>query len=170
MVNKDLCVACLTCVRVCPYKIPLIGEDQVAEIDPAECQACGICVTECPALAIDFRRNQEKELLADIEKALASSKKIEFYCQRRLFLEEEKSLGPDWARVRVPCVAYLSTIDILKTYEWGAEKVVVSGCPEGECFFADGQKWVQERIAKTKGILCHVGMDGESIAWRGKTT
>ena len=63
-VKRDLCVACLTCVRVCPWQIPKIDELGVAVIDPRACRACGICPSECPAGAIELNRSEDEKLLA----------------------------------------------------------------------------------------------------------
>ena len=63
-VERDLCVACLTCVRVCPWRIPKIDEQGVAYIDPQECRACGICPSECPAQAIQLNESEDERLLA----------------------------------------------------------------------------------------------------------
>lgn len=63
-VERDQCVACLTCVRVCPWRIPKIDEKGVAAIDPLECRACGICVTECPAKAIKLNESEDERLIA----------------------------------------------------------------------------------------------------------
>ncbi|HSR35913.1 MAG TPA: 4Fe-4S dicluster domain-containing protein, partial [Desulfurivibrionaceae bacterium] len=63
-VERDLCVACLTCVRVCPWQIPQIDKDGKAAIDPKQCRACGICPTECPAQAIRLNQSEDERLLA----------------------------------------------------------------------------------------------------------
>lgn len=63
-VERDRCVACLTCVRVCPWRIPKIDEKGVAVIDAGECRACGICVTECPAKAIMLNEAEDECLIA----------------------------------------------------------------------------------------------------------
>jgi len=63
-VQRDLCVSCLTCVRVCPWDIPRIDEGGRAVIDVQECRACGICVTECPARAIVLHAGKDEQLLA----------------------------------------------------------------------------------------------------------
>jgi len=63
-VRRDLCVACLTCVRVCPWQIPKIDELGVAAIDPRACRACGICPSECPAGAIELNQSEDERLLA----------------------------------------------------------------------------------------------------------
>ncbi|MDZ7641887.1 MAG: 4Fe-4S dicluster domain-containing protein [Desulfurivibrio sp.] len=63
-VDRDLCVSCLTCVRVCPWRIPVIDADGKARIDPRECRACGICPGECPAAAITLNEAEDERLLA----------------------------------------------------------------------------------------------------------
>ena len=61
-VERDKCVSCLTCVRVCPWEIPEIGKEGVAAIDTKDCKACGICVAECPAQAIMLNQSRTKYL------------------------------------------------------------------------------------------------------------
>jgi heterodisulfide reductase subunit C len=63
-VQPNLCVSCLTCVRVCPWDIPKIDDSGVAVIDAATCRACGICAGECPAQAIILNQSEDERLLA----------------------------------------------------------------------------------------------------------
>lgn len=63
-VQRDLCVSCLTCVRVCPWEIPKIDQGGYAWIDPDGCRACGICVAECPAQAITLTESEDERLIA----------------------------------------------------------------------------------------------------------
>jgi heterodisulfide reductase subunit C len=63
-VQRDLCVSCLTCVRVCPWEIPKIDTGGYANIDVEECRACGICVAECPAQAIILNESEDERLIA----------------------------------------------------------------------------------------------------------
>ena len=63
-VERDKCVSCLTCVRVCPWSIPQIDAQGVAEISTKKCRACGICVSECPAQAIRLNEAEDERLLA----------------------------------------------------------------------------------------------------------
>lgn len=64
VVNPDLCAACLTCVRTCPYNIPKMNEDGVAEIEAATCHGCGICASECPAKAIHLMHYKDAQVIA----------------------------------------------------------------------------------------------------------
>lgn len=52
-VDKEKCIGCLTCLRVCPSNIPKINEEGISEINPFECMGCGICASACPAGAIE---------------------------------------------------------------------------------------------------------------------
>ncbi len=164
-VIEERCIACLTCVRVCPYEIPKICDDNVAVIDPVECQACGICITECPALAIEFRRGQVERIDSDLQRLLNGSKNIEFYCQNRLFFEDDQN-SSQWVRVRVPCIAYIDTMMILKAYEYGAEKVMLSPCPGEECYYKKGREWAEYRVLKTKGFLSQLGYEETVLSLR----
>ena len=59
-VDESKCVGCLTCVRTCPFDVPVIDAERLgnggikgtAYIEPAKCQGCGTCTGECPAKAI----------------------------------------------------------------------------------------------------------------------
>jgi heterodisulfide reductase subunit A-like polyferredoxin len=67
-VEPGKCVACLTCVRTCPYYVPVIDEQGVAKIDVATCRGCGICAAECPVKAIQLKHFTDKQI---VEKAKA---------------------------------------------------------------------------------------------------
>jgi len=63
-VDPQKCVACLTCIRICPHNaIQLVrvdGGKEVAEICDLACEACGICAAMCPAKAITFQGYREQ--------------------------------------------------------------------------------------------------------------
>jgi heterodisulfide reductase subunit A len=68
--DPQKCVACLTCIRVCPHgsiQLVRIGSKEVAEISDLACYACGICAGICPAKAIQFQGHRDEEILAQIE-------------------------------------------------------------------------------------------------------
>ncbi len=73
-VEAEKCVGCLTCVRICPYRVPKIRADLTgvgrivgaAYIEPAQCHGCGICVGECPAKAIQLLHYRDAQIQAKI--------------------------------------------------------------------------------------------------------
>lgn len=64
VVDEERCVACLTCVRTCPYNVPVINAEGVAEIEAASCQGCGICASACPRKAIQLKHYQDEQVLS----------------------------------------------------------------------------------------------------------
>ena len=67
VVSPDLCAVCLTCVRACPFKVPVIGESGAAEIDVSKCQGCGVCVSECPGKAISLQHFTDRQVIAKVD-------------------------------------------------------------------------------------------------------
>ncbi len=66
VVNTDQCIACLTCVRSCPFHVPKINSDGVAEIEAAGCQGCGICTGACPRKAITLQHYTDEQVMSKI--------------------------------------------------------------------------------------------------------
>ncbi len=66
-VDGSKCIVCLTCVRVCPFFVPHIGGEGVAEILPEECRGCGICAAACPRKAIQLEHFRDEQLIYQFE-------------------------------------------------------------------------------------------------------
>jgi heterodisulfide reductase subunit A-like polyferredoxin len=66
VVDQEHCVACLACVRDCPYHAAAISEEGVAFIEPVECRGCGICVSACPRAAIELKHYTDTQILAEL--------------------------------------------------------------------------------------------------------
>ncbi|MBI4759232.1 MAG: CoB--CoM heterodisulfide reductase iron-sulfur subunit A family protein, partial [Chloroflexi bacterium] len=79
VVDETRCMGCLTCMRVCPYKVPRINPEKrgvggllgAAEIAVAQCQGCGVCAAECPAKAIQLLHYRDEQVLAKTEALFA---------------------------------------------------------------------------------------------------
>jgi len=75
MVNPELCVGCLTCVRSCAYGAPRINPGLTgignilgaANIEAALCQGCGVCAAACPAGAIEMKHSTNQQMMAKID-------------------------------------------------------------------------------------------------------
>jgi heterodisulfide reductase subunit A len=69
-VDPNKCIACMTCVHVCPYLAPQIGKDNKAEVQGAVCMGCGSCTSSCPAKAITLHHYLDIQILGAINSLL----------------------------------------------------------------------------------------------------
>jgi heterodisulfide reductase subunit A-like polyferredoxin len=71
-VDTEHCVKCLTCVRSCPFGVPVFNTDkQVIEIDEAICHGCGVCAAICPRQTIQLNFYEDDQLNCKIDALLA---------------------------------------------------------------------------------------------------
>ena len=78
-VDQDSCAGCLTCVRLCPYEVPVINDQGVAFIEPASCQGCGVCSSACPRKAIVTCHYSDQQMVTKVE-ALFGDEQFEAAC------------------------------------------------------------------------------------------
>jgi heterodisulfide reductase subunit A-like polyferredoxin len=84
VVDESRCTGCLTCVRICPFGVPvmqptLIGVGDIlgaAHIEAAICQGCGTCVAECPARAIQLMHYTDAQMVNKVRALVKSEKEL----------------------------------------------------------------------------------------------
>lgn len=167
-IDKEKCISCLTCVRVCPLGIPTTSKMGEITIDPFACQACGMCVLECPVWAIDISLNPRDEIAREIEKAMAESEHpgtaiVGFFDLHGNFRSTDvKSLRQDHPNI-LPVMVFglrrIDTCDILKAFESGADGVVLAGCPPDTDPFPETADRVKRRIDHARTLLDALGID-----------
>jgi heterodisulfide reductase subunit A len=65
-VDKDLCIGCGICIKICPYNAITKDEDGLAEVMEAVCKGCGLCGATCPEKAIVNHHFTTQQILAQI--------------------------------------------------------------------------------------------------------
>jgi heterodisulfide reductase subunit A-like polyferredoxin/coenzyme F420-reducing hydrogenase delta subunit len=174
--DPQKCVACLTCIRVCPHgAIQLVRGDnskEVAGISDLACYACGVCAAICPAKAIRFQGYRDEEILAQIE-AMGESmdgRDVAFCCEHSAYPAADLAgkLGLHYPRglriIRVPCAGQVDVFHVLKAFENGAAGVVVMGCEEGACHHITGNTRAKERVRYCNTLLKEVSVNGRPVA------
>lgn len=163
------CAACLNCIRVCPFGIPVFGA-QTAEIDISQCQACGICASECPASAIHIAVEDGEELRRETETVTQRAREehpelavIGYYCRYR------DPIGPPFEYDGLYwlgrcCTGRLSESQILHPFEVGADGVAIGTCKGDGCRFKHGEYWITEHVRAVKKILSEIGVGAERLA------
>ncbi|SCG99561.1 MULTISPECIES: 4Fe-4S dicluster domain-containing protein [unclassified Romboutsia] len=56
VIDKEYCVACGTCTKVCPLQIIHIEQGVFAQINSDKCVGCGKCAKACPACIIKIEK------------------------------------------------------------------------------------------------------------------
>jgi heterodisulfide reductase subunit A len=173
-VNLELCIACMRCVKVCPFgaieQIGAVKEGSII-IHQAACMACGNCTAECNFEAIDMPYFTKEQILVQIDAALAENpeeKTMVFACNWCSYAGAdlagiEKRQYPTSARlIRTMCSARLEEDFIARSFEKGAGAVLVTGCrlteTGSDCHYnyANEQTWKRfkhwRRKYERKGI------------------
>ncbi len=164
-VDAAKCVACLTCVRLCPYGVPAVKER--AHIPAESCQACGTCAAACPAKAITMRSLDSSVLQEALDSVLLKGAVVVFACRDLCF----KPLnwypqGPGGVRVHFVCLPSAASLHpewILRAFEGGALAVVVLACGP-DCRCGGNGKFLSKAIGRIKKLLAQAGLPPESIA------
>ncbi|MFC2018869.1 FAD-dependent oxidoreductase [Chloroflexota bacterium] len=172
---QDKCATCLKCLRSCPYHVPYLDDSGAIQIPIEQCQACGICVAECPAKALALRkpfdRRQVTEELDHVSRSAAESKTkpliVGFCCQYGLF--GTGTLASLWRGSRagvwivpVLCVAKVEVDHMLRAFEMGAEGVFIAGCGQ-QCSRENTTYWIQQRAQKVKKALVSIDLEAERL-------
>lgn len=171
-IDNEKCIACLTCVRVCPLGIPGFSTMGEITIDPFSCQACGMCVLECPVRAIDIGLNTRSKISKQIEMAFSGHKPegpviLGFFDLHGSFGSDDlKNLAetfPNILPVMVFGLRRVDTSDVLKAFECGADAVFLAQCPTNTDPFPEAAKKVKGRMAYAKGLLDVLGIGEERL-------
>ena len=65
--NRQTCMSCLTCLRICPFGSPYLDEDGKISHNEVTCMGCGICAGICPAKAFQVNNFRDDQILAMID-------------------------------------------------------------------------------------------------------
>jgi quinone-modifying oxidoreductase subunit QmoB len=150
------CIRCLTCYRICPHSAFSVARGasrSTVQASAAICRECGICVSECPRLALDLNSLPEQDVISFLAEARkGQSEPIVLYgCQRsagRIMSLIELPTGVLF--FPVPCAGRVSESILWATLAAGAKGVLAIGCHHGNCASQTGTDWA---IARVQNVL-----------------
>jgi F420-non-reducing hydrogenase iron-sulfur subunit len=69
--------------------------------------------------------------------------------------------------IRLPCSGRVDPMLIVKSFELGADGVLVSGCHPGECHYLEGNYHARRRFALLRSLLDYLGIEKErfQVEW-----
>lgn len=63
--------------------------------------------------------------------------------------------------IRVPCSGRIDPLFIVKSFQFGADGVLIAGCHPGDCHYAEGNYHTRRRIALLHPLLEYLGIEKE---------
>jgi len=165
----DKCAACLTCLRVCPFDIPVVTD--VARIESSLCQACGMCIVECPANAIVSRSWDTREEIGNTAARLAGAgagPKVVAYINgyhapAAAWGASAEDALPGVLEVWLPSVSRLGVAEMLRAIENGADGIVVVAGYLGGDRYPTVRERMARRVEQLRAMLGEIGMNPERI-------
>jgi coenzyme F420-reducing hydrogenase delta subunit len=65
--------------------------------------------------------------------------------------------------IKIPCSSIIREVFLLRAFESGADAVLVLACPEGRCRNINGNVRAAKRVARMKGMVDEIGLDGRRL-------
>jgi ferredoxin/coenzyme F420-reducing hydrogenase delta subunit len=171
-INHELCIGCGTCAKVCPLEIPSLDRDGRADIDIFQCQACGTCVAECPVQAINIILCPRGHIICEVEKRLRklqidSPFTVGLFSQYGNFTTDHlDALGRDFPQV-MPVMIFgmerVSISDLLRTFQLGADGILMAEAPEEKQIFSQTRSLIENRSKIAKEILNLLSLGEERL-------
>ncbi len=187
VVSLENCNGCSRCFYDCPFSALTMvprTDGRPYELEPVvnvdNCLSCGICAGSCP-MSTPFRRSKPIEtgielpdrkigalrdqLMTPIESPGNGPRVVVFACDR----SNAELLEQDGAKViKLPCVGMLppSFVDFALSRDF-ADGVMLSGCPEGDCYHRLGNEWTIHRMERRRDpyLRGRVPLERLNMSW-----
>lgn len=160
-IDFEKCTGCEQCYIDCPYEAIVMEEydnKKKALLKESKCAGCGICVGSCSSLAIDIPTFPLEETMEKIEREKASY--VVFRCPFSAIPPKREKL----LTFTVPCIGVVNTKYVEDILNMGVEGVVLVSCEYEDCYFREGNKWLEERYErKRRPILRKKVMGGRVL-------
>lgn len=163
--NLDLCtnknlsdneldiLGCEYCLKAChcgAISIPFALREDM-------CEECGACAAACPTGTIQLKGHSDEELAGKVESALKAGNIIMFACSEGGYeimdLAGSKKLEyPSVVPVFVPCLGRVDETVLLRSFESGAEGIILLGCGKEGCV-GNGFEMAARRVSFVRKIL-----------------
>jgi len=62
--------------------------------------------------------------------------------------------------IRVPCSGRVDPLLIVKSFQMGADGVLIAGCHPGDCHYTEGNYYARRRFALLRPFLEYLGIEG----------
>jgi ferredoxin/coenzyme F420-reducing hydrogenase delta subunit len=180
-VDESHCTGCTHCYQDCPYEaiamVPRADLSQssalVARVDPDRCVGCGICAGSCAPMGVgpadrDGRSQlaAARDFLAGFGPAGPSGREVVLLACRNGGAAQAATLGsPGVVLLPTGCSGSVHSSVVELLVRRGVGGVFVLTCPPRNCYFREGPKWLEARLAHGRDAALHPRVDRRRVAW-----
>lgn len=158
-VDENHCAGCTQCYLDCPYEaINMVTRSEpselsvyVARVEPTLCVGCGICSGSCAPMGVGPTGRTGRDQLKVAEAFLNTHEPgvddlVLIGCGYGL--GSDLTITTEEGIIAYPsgCAGSVHTSVIESVLRWGVAGVYVLTCPDRDCFFREGPKWLHERV------------------------
>ena len=163
-VDLDFCTGCQACAQDCPYQaitmMPRNDDSKVKlrpDIDTSYCSGCSVCVGSCDFGGMGLKNQTVtdiKQLISpkvqeqkDFWNLLVCKPQVDLLSKKKLDQLQNNS-GIKFAVV--PCSGMLGPEATRHMLSQGSSGVIIGSCPNGDCHYREGNRWLQERLKSVR--------------------
>lgn len=164
-IEAKKCAFCYTCYRVCPHGA--LSPDHSAHamgVLEANCTGCGICVSICPANAIEIIGSSPSTDCSRGDRNVTDERgTIAFCCENSAAIAAKNFANKsDASIVSIPCGGNINASEVVSALG-KYERVIIAVCPDNACKHYDGNMRAQLQVEKIKKSLLAINIDPERI-------
>lgn len=171
-INRNQCVRCFTCYRVCPHRAVLVSPTRL-DVMPGACAGCGLCAAECPRGAIRFDPFSPSKIAQQITAARKPDSRspfiVAFLCSRSAVPARDQAINNGWTApdglfcIEVPCAGAVSTELMFAAIQARADGVLVLSCHPDNCSSQEGTIHAQQKVAEIRSFFSMIGQPEDRI-------
>ncbi len=159
-IDLDRCTGCEQCYIDCPYEaitMKSLDGDKKAILKENKCAGCGICVGSCSSKAIDIPTYPFQEIIEIVKREKPYY--LAFRCPFSAKIPEREGL----LSFTVPCIGSVNALHAEELLNLGLEGLILVSCEYEDCYFREGNKWLEERYSRKRRPILRKKVIGEKI-------
>jgi coenzyme F420-reducing hydrogenase delta subunit len=136
----------------------------------SNCTGCGICISVCPANAIEIKKPESTAVSTEEERSTRGHLgegpySLAFCCENSAAIAAKSLADEELSNVSlvsVPCGGYLDAAQIIQALN-KFERVIIAVCPDDACKHYDGNKRAKLQVEKVKKLLETFSIDPNRV-------
>ena len=156
-VEESRCTGCSTCYEDCPFDAitmvpredPSRLSETVARVDPALCLSCGICSGSCAPMSVgppSRTGRKQLERVRDLARLRPLDGRLAIVACGHALGSQLDALAGEGVLIASGCSGSVHTSSLEMLLHGGASGVFVLTCPDRDCLYREGPKWLEQRI------------------------